>query len=310
MQACVQLFSIIRTNRKPVNGRKLLYNRPMPEEKYLISASRRCDIPAFANDWFLDCLEKGDCEVANPFNPRQISHVSLRPANVAAFIFWTRNPEPFKESIQQLIRLNIDFGFFMTINGYGQELEPFCPAPVQAITALRRLADQIGPQRLIWRYDPIIISEKFSFTWHIENFARLAEQLSPLVYGCKISLLDFYRKTISGLKPVKQTFMRDPEKQEGFLPFLQQLKKIDELNSLALSCCCENDPAFAEAKIPNSGCIDQNWVEQITGNEFVKARHKGQRKYCNCLYSRDIGKYDLCRHGCRYCYACTPRQTV
>ncbi len=276
----------------------------MPEGKFLISASRRCDIPAFANDWFLECLEKGYCEVANPFNPRQISRISLRHENVAAFIFWTRNPAPFRPAIEQLTRLNFDFGFFITINGYGKELEPFCPSPAQAIETLHELATMIGPRRLIWRYDPIIISDKLDFAWHIDNFATLAKSLSPFVFGCKISLLDFYRKTINGLKSVGQVFTREPEKLHDFRSFLIELKGIAQENGLALSCCCENDPAFSAAGIANSGCIEQGWVKQITKNPFCITKHKGQRKHCNCLYSRDIGSYNLCRHGCRYCYAC------
>ncbi|MFZ5951552.1 MAG: DUF1848 family protein, partial [Candidatus Rifleibacteriota bacterium] len=143
----------------------------MAFEKNVISASRRCDIPAFQTEWFLERYEAGFCEVANPFNPRQISKISIKPENVIAFIFWTRNPKPFWPAIQRLREQKIPFGFMLTVNGYGKDLEPAVPDWKDAVTTAEMLAETIGPEKIIWRYDPIIISNNTDFAWHLQNFS-------------------------------------------------------------------------------------------------------------------------------------------
>lgn len=270
----------------------------------MISASRRCDLPAFACDWFLQQLQQGYCLVVNPFNPKQVSRVSLAHDNVEAFIFWTRNPQPFAPAIERLQQLNFAFGFMFTITGYNKELEPFCPEPAAAISTIKQLSQKIGREKLIWRYDPIIISDHLTFKWHLENFSGLAAEISPYVSGCIISLLDYYRKTERNLKSLRHNFLREPELNRDFSGFLAHLRQIAQQHNLNLSCCCETDPAFAAAGIVNSGCINSAWLEKLTGHPFTAGKHKGQRKNCNCCYSKDIGTYNTCRHGCRYCYAC------
>lgn len=276
----------------------------MNTNRQIISASRRCDIPAFAADWFLQQLDQGFCDVANPFNPKQVSRVSLRPEDVAAFIFWSRNPAPFAAAIKLLAGLHLPFGFMITITGYGRELEPFCPSLPTATEGLQNLAAQIGPQRIIWRYDPIIISDRLDFAWHLQNFAKLARLIAPMVSGCIISLIDYYRKSERNLKNCGHQFMRMPEKDSEFSQFLAQLADIACRHGLRLSACCETDAAFAAAGIAATGCINSAWLEKITAQRFDLPRHKGQRPDCNCIFTRDIGSYDTCRHGCRYCYAC------
>ena len=32
-------------------------------------------------------------------------------------------------------------------------------------------------------------------------------------------------------------------------------------------------------------------------------RDKGQRQFCGCMVSKDIGEYNTCPHLCEYCYA-------
>ncbi len=276
----------------------------MKNSRFVISASRRTDIPAFFADWFLQRLEDGYCEVANPFNPRQVSRISLLPEDVIAFIFWTRNPKPFAGAISQLIELSYKFGFMITVTGYPQWLEPDCPSVENAVSAFKELARQIGKESILWRYDPIIISQTLDFAWHINNFARLSRLLSPYTSRCIISFADFYRKTQKHLATIKaENFNYEPLRTKGALDFLLQIKRIAVANSLELTTCCETDKLLMQADIISAGCISNDWLRKICGLEMPIPSHKGQRKNCQCIYSKDIGTYNTCRHGCKYCYA-------
>ena len=70
----------------------------------IISASRRTDIPAFFAGWFMEKIRSGAVQVSNPFNPRQIRTVSLRPEDVDGIVFWSKNPAPFLENLDAIAR--------------------------------------------------------------------------------------------------------------------------------------------------------------------------------------------------------------
>jgi hypothetical protein len=272
--------------------------------RYIISASRRTDIPAFFSEWFINRLKAGYCHVKNPFNPNQVSQVSLLPEDVAAFVFWTRNPAPFGQALSLLDAMNYKYGFLITVTGYPEELEPHTPEIDEINKTIADLADKIGKDKIVWRYDPILFSDKIDFAWHQRNFADLTKRLAPITGGCIISLLDFYRKTIKNLKAVEEHhFIENPCKLEGLLSFLTELHRIATENSLKIQTCCEDNSIFEKAGILPGGCIDASWIEKIAGKEITLTRHKGQRKNCRCVFSKDIGAYNSCRYGCRYCYA-------
>lgn len=273
-------------------------------KKFLISASRRTDIPAFFSEWFINRLKAGYCLVKNPFNPNQVSRISLLPQDVAAFIFWTRNPAPFRTALIQLDKMNFKYGFLITVTGYPKEIEPHTPSTTKAIRAITDLAGKIGKEKIIWRYDPVLFSDKIDFAWHSSNFTDLAQRLAPAVSGCIISLLDFYRKTRKNLKGVENHhFIENPFELDGLPGFLTELRRIATGNSLKIQTCCEDNSVFEKSEIAPGGCIDAGWVEKIAGERMDFTAHKGQRKSCRCVFSKDIGAYNSCQYGCRYCYA-------
>ena len=152
---------------------------PCAEEmsSMIISASRRTDIPAFYAEWMVRRLREGYCTVPNPFNRNQVSRISLRPEDVDAIVFWTRNPRPLMPYLDELDSRGYRYYFQFTILGYPREIDPKSPPAATAVEAFCELAERLGPRRVIWRYDPIVFTGITPPAFHQENFQRLAESL-------------------------------------------------------------------------------------------------------------------------------------
>ncbi len=279
---------------------------PGKKKKNIISASRRTDIPAFYGDWLLHRIKEGFCKVKNPFNYHQESHVSLLLEDVTAFIFWTRNPNPFLHNLENILALGYKAGFFVTLNNYPAELEINNPDYSDVISGIFRLNKLLGEEKIVWRYDPIIISNKTDMNWHLSNFSMIAEKLSGLTNRCITSFADFYRKTSKNLRNLEKSgwqFKPEPEANQNTAEFLIEMQKIAENNGIILESCCEESDLFEKTRIIKNGCINKDFVSQIIEKNYEGQRHKGQRPSCQCLKSVDIGAYDTCKHGCLYCYA-------
>ena len=141
----------------------------------IISASRRTDIPAFYAEWMVRRLKEGYCTVANPFNRNQVVRISLKPEDVDAIVFWSRNPRPLMPHLDELDSRGYRYYFQFTILGYPREIDAKSPPAATAVEAFCKLAERLGPKRVIWRYDPIVFSGLTSPAFHEENFRRLAE---------------------------------------------------------------------------------------------------------------------------------------
>ena len=142
-------------------------------EPVIISASRSTDIPAFFAKWFFNRLAKGYCTWINPFN-QQKQYISFAKCKV--IVFWTKNPEPIIQYLHILDKLGIHYYFQVTLNDYIQEgLEPNLPSVETRIETFKKLSDLIGSERIIWRFDPILICSAISprsiltKVWHIGN---------------------------------------------------------------------------------------------------------------------------------------------
>ena len=123
----------------------------------ILSVSRRTDIPAFYSDWFLRRLQEGYCLVRNPMNPRQISRIALSPKVVDCIVFWTKNPAPLLQKLPEIRRMGYEFYFQFTLTPYGRDLEQNLPAKNVLLSTFRKLGQLIGPERVVWRYDPIVV---------------------------------------------------------------------------------------------------------------------------------------------------------
>lgn len=261
----------------------------------ILSVSRRTDIPAFYADWFVNRLKEGSLLVRNPFNPGQVSRVDLSPSSVECIVFWTKNPQPMMAKLKELD----PYPFYIqyTVNHYGPEMESRLPELEQRLDTFRRLSDLLGPERMVWRYSPIIMGGQYSFEYHLEAFARLASALRGYCDECKMSFLEFYPKIA---KRIEALGLTDGPVEEKYA-LAQQLAALAEAQSIAVSAC--GKPDLRPAGIALSSCIDGRRVQEVTGQKMSLKKDPNQRGVCNCVESIDVGSYQTCLNGCAYCYA-------
>lgn len=269
----------------------------------IVSASYRTDIPAFFAAWFLNRLAAGEAWVANPYGGRPY-RVSLAPADVDGFVFWTRNLAPFAEGLAAVEGLGLPHIVQYTVTGYPQALEAGVPPAAHAIGQIRSLAGRRGPAAAVWRYDPILLTSLTPPAWHRENFARLAGGLAGAVNEVTVSFATIYRKTARNLTaaagPHGFAWHDPPDDEKRAL--LAELAGIAADHGLRLTVCSQ--PALEQPGVEGAACIDGDRLSRVAGYA-IRARQKGNRPGCLCAESRDIGAYDTCAHGCAYCYAVT-----
>lgn len=263
----------------------------------IISASRRTDIPSHYSEWFFRRLEAGFVCTRNPMNSHQVSRVSLSPDVVDGFVFWTKNPTPMLGRLSRLEGFPYYFQF--TLNAYGRDMEANLPSKNDVIIpAFQSLSRQIGPERVIWRYDPIILTPKYTVEYHIHYFEKLARRLSGYTGKCVISFVDLYRH----MGPVSREMRYLPLGNAEMLTLAARFSEVARKYHLTLETCAEAVD-LSQFGIRHGHCIDGALFEKITGIPLALTKDKNQRAECGCMASIDIGMYNTCRNGCKYCYA-------
>jgi DNA repair photolyase len=272
----------------------------------IISASRRTDIPAFFSSWFMERIREGNALVKNPFNPSRTKTVSLRPEDVDAIVFWTRNSEPLMKHLKELDDRGYNYIFLYTITGYGPPLEKKSPSLEKALEIFKKLSQKIGPEKNFWRFDPIVYVSGKGEEWIASCFNKIARSLRNETQRVIVSFLDFYPKVVKRLKTV--------EKECGFkvIDITHQntivgkiaatLAELATTNNMEIFSCAEKEELAGFGIQPGS-CIDGKALNRLFGRHLIIEKDKSQRPQCRCTTSQDIGEYRTCRHGCVYCYA-------
>lgn len=271
----------------------------------IISASRRTDIPTYYSDWFFNRIKEGFVLVRNPMNNRQISRIKLTPDVVDGIVFWTKNPIPMLDRLDAL--KDYMYYFQLTITPYGKDIEPNVPTkPGEIIAAFKRLSDAIGPDRVVWRYDPIFISERYSLDYHIHAFGTIAEHLHDYTQKVTISFIDEdYRCVKSNIKEL--ALLDFPALTQ--MQLSSSLAEIAHSHGLKIDTCAERIE-LQQFGIEHARCIDDRLFAHLLGCRLDVEKDKTQRLECGCVTSVDIGMYNTCRNGCRYCYANYSQNTV
>ena len=266
----------------------------------IISASRRTDIPAWYGNWLMNRLTEGYVLVPNPRFTGRLSRVDLSPEVVDCIVFWTKNPIPFLPWLDSIRDAGYRFYFEYTITPYDLQIERNLPDKRLLIDAFRNLSARIGKQRVDWRYDPILLTERYTVAYHLQAFEAMCHELSAYTERCIISFVDCYAHLGGKVNAVSD---------EDIDTLARHFSVIAAAHGLPLFTCAESCD-LERYGIRHGSCIDQAKIEQIIGCPIRVGKDKGQRPACGCIESIDIGTYDTCRNGCIYCYATTSDQAV
>lgn len=262
----------------------------------IISASRRTDIPAFYSEWFFNRIREKYVLVPNPFNPKMVSKVSLDPSVVDCIVFWTKNPLPMIDKLDRLHDYKYYFQF--TLNPYGKDIENNLPSVSRRIDIFKRLADKVGIEKVIWRYDPILTNEKYNVDFHKEAFAEIAFGLKDHTQRCMLGFIDHYQH----IRQTVREYNINPLRKEEIDQMALSFKDTIENYSIHLDTCTVKVD-LSSMGIPSGMCIDKELIEKIAGYRIAAKKDKNQRHICQCVESIDIGTYESCLNGCIYCYA-------
>ena len=263
----------------------------------IISASRRTDIPAFYSEWFERRVQEGFLYVRNPMNAHQVSEVSLAPEVVDCIVFWTKNPIPLMGRLGSFEAF--PYYFQLTLTGYGRDVEPNVPDKKGVlIPAFKQLSERIGPERVIWRYDPIAFTPKYTAEYHLHAIGEIARMLDGCTEKCVISFVDGYTYNHKALAEMGSEDVRDDQ----LLEFCKQLAETVRAHGMSVATCAERVDLDA-AGIEHNACVDARLIERISGRTIRVSKDKSQRLECGCFASIDVGSYNTCGAGCRYCYA-------
>ena len=284
----------------------------------IVSASRSTDIPAFYADWFLERLRAGFSVWVNPFNQERY-RVSF--ADTRMIVFWSKNPKPMLERLDEVETLGFkQYYFQFTLNDYVAEgLEPHVPPVAERIDTFRRLAKRIGEERVIWRFDPLLLSDSMTVDVLLEKIASIGHELQGATKKLVFSFADIqaYRKVSKNLSGTNCREFSMEEKIE----FANGLREVNRSLGLEIATCAE-DIDLSEYSIKHNKCVDDDLMVRLFHDDaklmdFIGAEYdmidgwaikkskkdKGQRKACGCIVSKDIGMYNTCPHLCKYCYA-------
>ena len=263
----------------------------------IISASRRTDIPTYYSEWFFNRLREGYVLVRNPMNARQISRISLSPEAVDGIVFWTKNPVPMLSRLGELEPYPYYFQF--TLTAYGRDVEPNFPGKNGVlIPAFQELSRMAGRERVVWRYDPIFLSDRYTVEYHCRYFRVLAAKLGEYTEKCTVSFLDFYRSTTRNMRSLHIREMTAAQQRE----MMERFSEIAGEYGLYIDTCSEAI-SLEDLGVSHASCVDRERLERIGGYRLKVGRDRNQRKECGCAASVDIGAYDTCGNGCLYCYA-------
>ena len=295
----------------------------------IVSVSRRCDIPRFQFKWFMGRLNAGFVNAVNPFNARQIKRVSLVPGRgmkpeainpeaanpeavkaegakpedgLDALVFWTRDPRNVLANAEELEKRGVPYYIMVTVTGYPDILEPSMVRTQKVLRAMKELAQKIGPDRVIWRYDPVLLSSVTDEDFHRGNFNMLAQSLSGSVRRVIVSVYSEYKGSVQRLGALERMgALRMIKAGANLGELLADLAQSAGAAGMEIQSCAAKED-YSQFGIKAGACIDAALIGKLWGLEF-SGKDKNQRPHCLCCKSVDIGGYRICDAHCVYCYA-------
>lgn len=247
----------------------------------IINASGRTDIVAYYMNWFVNRWNEGYFDVRNPFNPKLVSRIFV--SDVDMIVFCTKNPLPLLDTIHLF---SVPIQLQVTITGYFKDMEPQVPDKGEIIACVQKLSSYLGKENVCVRYDPILLNSKYNVDYHIRAFNKLCTILKGYVSKVIVSFVDDY-------KSVRNNHLdyHEPSNEEYL-----KLKETFEKNDMKIVSCMENEYHIGDEK---DCCISIKYAFERTGKFFKEWKARD----CHCVNMVDVGAYNSCLHGCKYCYA-------
>ena len=239
----------------------------------------------------------------NPFKPTQVARVSLEPEDVDVIVFWTRHCRPMLAHLRELDQRGYRYYFLYTVLNNPRALDSKAPPLRVSLRSFRRLAERIGPDRVVWRYDPILFTTRTDQAFHLKTFEHIAQRLAGYTHRSVISLATIYRKARKRLQALRRNgleFLDYPS--EALAAFMGRLSRIAAGNGMEIISCAQEMDLRPYGIRPGK-CVDDEYIADVFGVRVTGRKDPSQRPFCGCVVSKDIGMYDTCRFGCLYCYA-------
>lgn len=248
-------------------------------------------------------IRENSVQVMSPFG-RGISEVSLRPEDVIAIVFWTKDAGPLSPHLEELSERGHCFTFLYTVNNYPENLEPHVPELGHTINVMENLTRNFPTATLRWRYDPIVITNTMNRQWHLKNFRELCRLVAPFSSECIFSFCDYYKKTIRNMERGVADYKVPDE--NACVEMGLEMASIAADSGITLSACAHD--FLVSDRIAKARCIDTGWLTRVADtagrrDALMSVKNAPSRKECGCAASKDIGAYNTCAHQCVYCYA-------
>ena len=261
----------------------------------ILNTGARTDTVQYFSPWLLRRFREGYVYTRNPLFPHKITRYELSPDKIDAVLFCSKNYAPILPRLDEIAGKYRTY-FHYTITAYGKDVEPGVPDRQESVETLLSLEKFVGAKKIAWRYDPILLTEKYTAEYHLETFARLAEAIAPHVDRCIFSFVEMYKKLETNMPELLPMTQTDKDR------IAEGLGRIAARYRLPIQTCGTNGD-YSRYGIRASGCATLEIIGNANDCRFKDLRHRGLREGCHCIESRDIGAYDTCLNGCKYCYA-------
>lgn len=314
----------------------------LQNNRYVISASRKTDIPAFYAEWFMNRIRAGYCHWINPYTG-QVHRIELTPETCLAIVFWTRHAAPLLPYLDELTARGFKYYFHFTLLGYPAPLEPQASSLETAVHTFRVLSEKVTPDRVFWKYDPIMVSNLTPLAYHLDRFNLIAERLAGYTHRCAYAwliLLEHTQRNLAQLVRSEGLALQTPSSAER-RQFLAQLLDLACTHGMQLHSCFSED-YLSVPGIQAGSCVDIDVLRKVTDNPQLEIASTGELQHalgyrpqrqmslasvrrqaikiqrrisgtqslghCRCRAAIDIGHEDTCLFGCTYCLATHSRE--
>lgn len=261
----------------------------------ILNTGGRTDTVQYYSEWLLNRFREGYVLSRNPLFSNVINRIELSPDTIDVVVFCSKDYAPILDRLHE-ISDRFKCYYHYTITAYDTDIEPNVPSIEQSVETLKQLSAQVGKEKVAWRYDPVLLTEKYTIEKHFETFDYMARELSPYVDRCIFSFVEMYKKLAVNMPELQ------PISNDNKLLLVKGLGAIAKQYGLYLQTCAAKDD-YLQFGVHHSGCMTTEIFSRALGLNFKHQAHKGNRIGCACMESRGLGDYNSCPNGCRYCYA-------